>query len=1121
MQAHLRVLLLAVFSAFMSLNIWAQATSQIQGTVQDASGAAVPGATVKATQTDTGFTRTVTSSAEGLYILSNLPIGPYTLEVTKDGFSRYVQTGIVLQVNVSPTIDIPLRVGAVTEQVNVEANATLVETQATGVGSVIENQRILELPLNGRNATDLIQIAGGAVPQGTSSSRSMQGGQAIAVAGGQTYGIAYFLDGTTHNNPYDNLNLPFPFPDSLQEFKVETGATTAVNGGHAGAAVNAVTRSGTNSFHGSAFEFLRNAAVNGRDPFSAVRDTLKRNQYGGTLGGPIVRNKLFFFGGYQGTKTRQTPTDQVNFIPTAQMLAGDFTAVASPACNGGRQVNLTTELFTGTGNNLFSGNKIDPANLSPAAKYIAARLPTTNDPCGRISTGPTTAVNESQYVGRSDYQVSDKQTIFGRYMATTYFQPTPNSFAGSNLLTTIRGGRDNFAQSATFGDTYLFSPTMVNSFRVAFNRTAIHRTNVDFFSLPDAGVKMFSYMPHYSIFNVTNAFGLGGGTENDARFRTSTYQLSDDVSWVKGSHQIAFGFTAWQWRSKSLANVRSPGSLTFDGSATGLPLADFLTGLVNGPNAFIQSSPNTLDNRQNYFAFYAQDTWKFNSRLTFNYGLRWEPWLPQTIVNNAIYSFDFGRFNQGIRSKVFTKAPVGFLFPGDSGFIGQSGTERRWKNMAPRVGLAWDPKGDGKTSIRASFGVSFNYVNGQFYINASNAPPWGSEIRIQRFRFDDPFGSSGTTNIFPITFDANAPFSLFGPFLSVQPDQRTERVYAWNLSIQRQLTPAWFISLNYIGNQTVHLWLTTQGNPATLTACTPIASCNTTANTNQRRVLFRQNPAEGQFIGYMDRIDDGGTQQYHGMMVTVQRRLARGLSINGNYTWSHCIGDPVANVGGGTGNVAQGYLNWDYRRFDRGDCIYDRRHIANLTGVFETPRFNNTAARVLGSNWRISGIYRIASGAPLTPFTTVDVQRSATSFQRLNQIRENVLVSSPGSACPATARCMSWLDSAAFQPVASMPVGQLGNMSPFTVRGPSLWGLDMALSRVFRIIEGHSLEVRGEAFNLTNSIRPGNPVTNLSVGTFGQILNKAGGTPNAQGTFTIGGDAGDARIMQFALKYVF
>src|SRR6204780_3219277 len=315
--------------------LFAQATSQIQGVVRDASGSPVPGAELKATKTDTGTVRTATSAADGGYVLSNLAIGPYRLEVGKAGFATYVQTGIVLQVNTNPTIDVSLNLGAVSQTVQVEANAAQVETENTSVGTVIENQRILDLPLNGRQATDLIQLTGAAIPAGVNGTAGFPGGQNIAIAGGLLSGVGYFLDGTIYNNPFDATNLPFPFPDALEEFKVETSTLTAQNGIHSAAAINAVVKSGTNAFHGDAFEFLRNGDMNARNFFAATRDTLKRNQFGGTVGGPILRNKLFFFAGYQGTITRQDPADATTFVPTAQMLAGNFTTWES-ACNGNK-----------------------------------------------------------------------------------------------------------------------------------------------------------------------------------------------------------------------------------------------------------------------------------------------------------------------------------------------------------------------------------------------------------------------------------------------------------------------------------------------------------------------------------------------------------------------------------------------------------------------------------------------------------------------------------------------------------------------------------------------------------------------------------------------------------------
>ena len=325
---------------FAATHVLAQATAQINGTVADPSGGVLPGATVTAIQTDTGFRREVVTETDGAFTLTALPIGPYRLEVSLAGFRTYAQTGIVLEINSNPTIAVTLPLGAVAETVSVEASAPLVETRNPAIGGVVENERIEELPLNGRNSADLIVIAGAVVPMGPSSSRSMQGGVGYSVAGGQPFGVAYLLDGATHNNPYDNYNLPLPFPDALQEFRVETSAQNAQNGFHSGASVNAATKAGTNAFHGDLFEFARHHKFNATNPFNAIDrttgeradDGLKRHQFGGTLGGPVVTDRLFFFGAYQGTKTDERPSEDVRFVPTAAMLAGDFTQVASAAC---------------------------------------------------------------------------------------------------------------------------------------------------------------------------------------------------------------------------------------------------------------------------------------------------------------------------------------------------------------------------------------------------------------------------------------------------------------------------------------------------------------------------------------------------------------------------------------------------------------------------------------------------------------------------------------------------------------------------------------------------------------------------------------------------------------------
>lgn len=1112
MKINRFVTVVYMFLCFAAM-AWSQATSQIQGTVRDPTGAAVPEAVVKATQTSTGLVRTVTTGAAGDYVLSNLPLGPYRLDVTKAGFANYAQTGIVLQVAVNPTVDVSLKIGTASESVQVEANAAQVETQATGVGQVLENQRILELPLNGRNPADLITLSGPAVVASTSSSRSWQGtsgGEGISVAGGTSFGTTYRLDGAMHNNPYDNFNMPLPFPDALQEFKVETSALTAQNGVHSGAAVNAVTKSGTNNFHGDAFEFIRNGALDARNFFAASRDTLKRNQFGGTVGGPLIHNKLFFFVGFQGTTTRTAPPTNFGFVPTAAMIAGDFTAYASAACQG-KNVTLPASLG-------FVGNKINPALLSPAAVAIATKyLPKTNDPCGKSFFSVPTNQNEIQGVARFDYQVSDKQTLFGRYIATTYHQPIPYTL-NSNVLATVTGGRDNLAQTYTFGDTYLISPTTVNSFRAAFDRTAIQRAAVPDFGPADVGINAFSYTPEYMQISMTAGAGftIGNGTESNSNFRGNTYELGNDVSLVRGSHQIVIGGDGAMWNSVSYANVRSPGTYNFDNHLTGLVLSDFMLGALGGVG-LDQAAPNTLFTRQEYLGIYGQDTWKASQHLTVNYGARWEPWFPVSVTNGANMWFSINRFNSGTHSTVFPNAPAGIYYGGDPGFP-DSSVNKRWGNIAPRVGLAWDPKGDGRMTVRASWGEFFDYPNGQQLINMTIGPPFGDETRTSAagaHSLDNPWANFPGGNPFPVSVNPQtARFVPFGPFLSLDPQKKNTAVNAWNLTVQKQIGRPWLVTASYLGSQTAHLWLTNALNPSVLTAACPIgasapfpAACTSTIN--QRRLLNLLNPSQGGFYGNVDGVNDGGTASYNALMTSVQRQLAKGVSFNANYTWSHCITTDRYGHGGGTMNVNNTYTNPASINYDKGPCSWDRRHIFNLSGVAQMPRFGNNMLRYVASGWQVAMIVRFQSGPPLAISDATDNLANGFVNERPNLILANT--SSPTTAC-TPAPCITYLNKAAF---AVPGLGILGNLGALAVYGPSFSEIDMSLSRTFRLREYLRMDIRADAFNLPNSMRPGG--TNLGAGTVASPVNTTFGA----GTFGTITSAYDPRIVQFSAKFVF
>src|SRR5882672_4806397 len=412
-------------------------------------------------QTDTGFRREAVTDGSGAYALLNLPIGSYRLEASLAGFRSYVQTGIVLQVNSNPVIRVTLQLGELSETLTVEGQAPLVETRNPAVGVVMTNAQVEALPMEGRNVASLVATVGAAVDTGNPSSRSLTQTRGIAIAGGQQFGVAYLLDGALHNNVYDGDNLVLPFPDAVQEFKVETSSQQAQNGYKAGGTASVATKSGTNAFHGDVFDFTRHHRFNATSPFAAINkatgkrfdDGLVRNQFGGVIGGPIVKDRVFFFAAYQGTRATQTPADIITFIPTAAMLAGDFSTVASAQCRP--QGNLTLPAALG-----FTNNRIDPALFSPAAVKIARMLPTTTDPCGQIAYSRTTKPRESQPIGRIDWQVTSTHQLFARYqLSTTFWDPALKNSPGNILAAgggnAGAGGRDNSQHSLAVGDTWV------------------------------------------------------------------------------------------------------------------------------------------------------------------------------------------------------------------------------------------------------------------------------------------------------------------------------------------------------------------------------------------------------------------------------------------------------------------------------------------------------------------------------------------------------------------------------------------------------------------------------------------------------------------------------------------
>jgi hypothetical protein len=1124
--------------AMASDTAWAQATAQMSGTVRDQSGAVLPGTEVTATQTETGASRATITNETGYYVLANLPLGPYKLEAALPGFRTFVQTGIVLQVNSNPTFNVVLQVGNVSEQIEVQANAALVETRSLSVGQVVETSQIMELPLNGRNAQELMLLGGGAVQAGPAGGGSFPGtGRLlISTAGALGTSMETTLDGIRHVDTYDGYPMLLPFPDALAEFKTEIGGTSAQQWKQAQA--SAVTKSGTNQFNGDLFEFVRNDLFNARNYFATKGSSLKRNQFGGTIGGPIIKNRLFFFAGYQGTTLRQDPSDIRQFVPTAAMLAGDFTAFTAPACNAGRQLALKAP---------FANNRVDPALFSPVALKVAARLPKTNNQCGEVTFGKKTVSDEKEVVSKMDYQVSNRHSLFGRFLFASFYQPSPFKFTPDIILNT---GTTTNARSYAFtaGSTYLISSTTVNAFRLSFTRTVRKDVFDQYFDLTELGSKVYSgYLPKFSTISVSSGFTLAGGPPQPA---TQLYQLADDVSITRGTHQFGFGGRVAHARVVYRGAGFIP-SFTFNGDAAGNGLADFLLGK---PSALVQTAGHQIFTRMNYFSLYGQDTWQWKPRVAISAGLRWSPVLPQVDTQRPVpyvMNWDIDRYRQGLRSTVFVKAPPGLLFPGDPGFQQKwNGNPDKpmgnlwnafWNDFSPRIGLAWDVRGDGHTSVRASYGLSYeDYPANTRLGTQSSMSPYGGLTRIlaPEGGLDDPWRTFPGGNPHPLERSKSMLFPAGGDYMPEKADLTPTYTQSWNLSLQREVTAGTLVSANYIGTRIIHTQATMPLNLAiyvpgvgdssgncllngntTPFKVNPGSACSTAANTQDRRQLSFLNPAFKDEIGRLGIRDNGGTQNYHGMLLSLTHRPTHGTNVNANYTWSHCIGDYTGRSNTGYGSsVDQSFLDPNNRRHDRGNCEIDQRHNFNLTGLAETPKFANRTLSLIGSGWRLSGIYRRTTAGNLSAsnrasgITTVTLGdpgaaqiSSGSSVDRclcdLNNQRPNLVLPDAiyvdKSARPGT----QWLNPAAF---ALPALGTLGNMGRATLRLPTAWQFDVALARVFRLREAQSVEFRAEAYNVLNSFRPGEINTTLTSTQFGKIRT-----------------ALDPRILQFALKYVF
>jgi Carboxypeptidase regulatory-like domain len=1074
--------------------------ASVSGRVADQTGAVVSGAHIKITAVATNAVYSTVTGPDGLYSFPSLAIGAYTLEVSAPGFRTYMQKGIKLQVNNAVQINVSLKLGAVSQRIEVEADVNMVQTQQNSISQVVDQQRIVELPLNGRNPMQLITISGAAVnhSDGTNiSNKSFYTSQSIAIAGNAGNTTNYLLDGGDNNDSFTNVNMPFPFPDALAEFSVETSVLPARNGLHPGGVVNAVTKSGSNQWHGDFFEFVRNGDVNAFNYFAIKQDSLKRNQFGGTFGGRIIPNKLFFFGGIQETIVRQDPSGSSAFIPTQAALNGDFSALESSACQtSGKHRNIYDPALgtssTPLANDYLSPTRFDPSSVLFATKYLPI---SSADQCGRLRYGVPVIYDARQYVTRIDWVVNGKNQLYGRYLHDNYDQPAP--WSPTNYLYTTTLGLDQTPQTFVLGETYTINPRTLNSFHFTFGRKFVARfPNSNGIDPAKLGVQNI-YTPPLSQDNlqmsISSSFNTGGS--GYSKWGVNSFQEADDVDLTRGKHQMAFGGEVIRTQDNQNDEYNDSGTFNFNGIYSNDPLLDFLTGYMD---SFTQTLQQDYSYRQTLIELYAQDTMRLTPKLVMNAGLRWEPTLPSHDFFNRGSVFDLAGFAAGRVSTVFYNGPAGQYFYGDKG-VTKSFTSDHWLNLSPRLGLVYDLRGDGKTTIRVGGGILFDSLGTflTYRVSGQNAP-WGATVSETSgpYQFHDPWANVAGGNPFPLplfpphsyVFPLSAS-DLFLPSKALPPTTKT-----WNLGVQHQFAQNWIASITYLGNETSHLMVGNEINPAVYIPGTCGSSaCSTTKNTQARRFLNQVNPSQGKYFSNMLFADEGISANYEGMLASIEHRFADNYTILANYTWSKCMGiAPVTSLGGPV------IMNPANPRGDYGPCTYDVPNIVNISLVYHS-NFGGHGRLASGllSDWQIAPLIRYSSGLPVNPLTGVDQSLTGIGLDRPDIVPGADLYAHSGH----TAKLFQWVNSAAYTKNA---IGTFGDAGHYSLRTPGYFDIDGAISRTFKTTERVNIDARVEAFNVTNHPNFNGPTNNFSSSNFGRITS-----------------AQDPRIFQGALKVIF